>query len=314
MDPFKRKFYNRMEPYYVKSIENGIKLLLETKHLYQNLEIELPDIKISRDEWKKLIEKTPKIVGQKDPVIEDPITVMGISPAEILWSVQNPHSRRPSFYLGDNEETDVWVSIDFLPPTTKLFCRKCKRIEAFNFQYGSDLLKEYKDDTQHFLEQEDKQVFSLAYQCQSCKSLPEIFLVQRDGLKINQSGRAPMEKFETPSSLPKDYEKYFSGAVIAFNSGQTLASNFLLRTFIEQFVRSQSSIPDSQSIDILFDEYNKKLPDDFKQRFPSLKSVYEELSNDLHLATASKDVFNNAKDDIVKHFQARVLYDELNTK
>ena len=159
------------------------------------------------------------------------------------------------------------------------------------------------------MEPVNEQIFSLAYQCQSCKSIPEIFMVRRDNLKFVQSGRTPMEEIEIPSCLPKKQKKYFSNAIIAFNSGQTLASNFLLRAFIEQYIRSLSATPDSQNIDALFVEYGKDLPDDFKQRFPSLQSVYDKLSEDLHMATASENVFLQVRIDIEKHFKARELFE-----
>lgn len=40
---------------------------------------------------------------------------------------------------------------------------------------------------------------------------------------------------EVPKDLPKAQKKYFSDAIDAHNSGQTLAGLFFLMTFIEQY-------------------------------------------------------------------------------
>ena len=118
-----------------------------------------------------------------------------------------------------------------------------------------------------------------------------------------------MEVVETATYIPKSVGKYFSDAIIAFNSGQILAGNFLLRTFVEQYVRGKSPTPESQDIDALFENYSKSLPDDFKQRFPSLQSTYNQLSKDLHSATGSKNVFKSERENIEKHFQAKEIFD-----
>ena len=293
-------FFHRMQPYFAASIENALKVLLETKHLYQNVKVQPPGNEIAQQQMKEMIRGTTSPSG-----IQESIEAFDVSLSKIEWTIKNPGGRR--LPMIDPSQT-TYVSIEFVPPTIKLFCPSCKRIEAYNFIYGHNLLAEFTE-TKGMSESENEQVFSLAYQCQSCKSMPEIFLVRRNDLKLVQSGRTPMEEIEVPSFLPKKQKKFFSDAIIAFNSAQTLAGNFLLRAFVEQYVRSLSSNPDTQNIELLFSEYGKNLPDDFKQRFPSLQSIYDKLSDDLHLATASEDVFVQAKDDITKHFRARELYE-----
>jgi hypothetical protein len=81
------------------------------------------------------------------------------------------------------------------------------------------------------------QIFFLAYECQSCKSFPEVFMIRREKMKLTPSGRTPIEKVEIPKFIPKAQREFFSDAIIAFNSGQILAGKFLLRTFVEQYVR-----------------------------------------------------------------------------
>jgi len=302
MNPIQYGFFQRMQPYFKSSIENELKLLFETKHLYQNVKVELPDLNIAQKELKELFKKSPKNYPGADS--DDPIEYFRISPSEIQWTINNPGMRRiPMATPGENTD----VGIEFTPPTVKLFCGSCKRVEPFNFQYGEDFLKEFIG-VRGFSEPINEQVFSLAYQCQSCKSTPEIFIVRRDGLKLILSGRTPIEEIEVPSFLPKEQRKFFSNATIAFNSGQILAGKFLLRTFIEQFIRDFANDKTSQDIDALFEKYGGSLPDDFKQRFPSLAKIYSLLSTHIHSADSTTDLFIQAQKDIQEHFEAKRLF------
>jgi hypothetical protein len=98
-------------------------------------------------------------------------------------------------------------------------------------------------------------------------------------------------------------------AVLAYNSGQILAANFQLRTFIEQHIRDITNNHNTKDIDRLFEDYKKKLPNDFLERFPSLHSTYNRFSTDMHTATGDEEVFIVSKGEIEKHFDALRLYD-----
>lgn len=302
MNPIQYGFFQRMEPFFKSSIENQLKSLFETKHLYQNVKVELPDLNIVQKQLKELFKNSTK--DYPGSASDDPIKFFRISPSEIQWTINNPGMRRLPMGM-PSENTDV--SIEFTPPTVKLFCGNCKRIEAFNFQYGQDLLKEFIG-VRGFSEPITVQIFSFAYQCQSCKSAPEIFVVRRDGLKLILSGRTPIEEIEVPSFLPKGQRSFFSDAIIAYNSGQILAGKFLLRTFIEQYIRDFTKDKTSQDIDELFEKYRASLPDDFKQRFPSLANIYSLLSSDIHSADSTTDLFIQAQKDIQEHFEAKKLF------
>jgi hypothetical protein len=51
------------------------------------------------------------------------------------------------------------------------------------------------------------------------------------------SGRAPIEHVLVPNVIPKNAAGFFKDALIAYQSGQTLAALFLLRTLIEQWLK-----------------------------------------------------------------------------
>jgi len=197
--------------------------------------------------------------------------------------------------------------IDFvLPPTVHLYCGVCKGRWPANpmVDHGAA-----ETDTSG-----SDQTSMLAYQCQSCKSAPVRFLVTRENRKLQLSGRAPIEDVIVPDVLPKPFRGYFSNAVIAFQCGQTLAAVFLLRVLIEQFWRSQKAIGEKLkseprlSGEQLGQLYAESLPKAFKEQFPSLSDLYGKLSESMHLATANADFYQDCRDKVIEHFDARRLF------
>ncbi len=289
--------FTQMKSYFISAIEETLKELLETKHLYQNANVAFPQ---EKDIKEKMGDSLPR--KSSDKIIKHFDFVYSAFP-EMAWSLET-YIRK----LSHRTEDEISSDLVLIPPDVKLYCKTCKNTEAYNLEETQDLLKGLSNE-RYFSEAKNKQIFSLTYQCQSCKGLPEIFMIRREGLKLMLCGRTPMEIVPTPAYLPKPQVKYFSGAVIAFNSGQVLAGKFLLRTFIEQYVRSESEDPTSEKVDTLLSAYNENLPLDFKKRFPSLKTVYAQLSTDLHGAVESEAEFLQAKSDIELHFEAKSLFD-----
>jgi hypothetical protein len=183
----------------------------------------------------------------------------------------------------------------------KLFCSSCDREEPFNPVDGKDEASQV--DTNGII----NQIFVLSFQCQSCKGMPEVFMVKRKDWKLTLTGRCPMEKVQVPKYIPKLHANYYSDAVIAFNSGQTLAGLFLLRTFIEQYAIRVTGKTDLLA-DQIIDLYMNGLPEDFKKRFPSLRKIYGDLSDAIHKANASDELFKQSLSDIDAHFDAKRLY------
>jgi hypothetical protein len=74
-------------------------------------------------------------------------------------------------------------------------------------------------------------------------------------------------------------------------------------------LRSQVATPAPRRADDLMDKYmGMLLPDDFKQRFPSMRALYDEISADLHDAVGSSALFDSSIAKITEHFDARRLY------
>jgi hypothetical protein len=304
LNEFQSMVFYKIEPYLASFIENGFKELIELKHLYQNLNIKTPSQEFVLKEIKDLLAGSTDPSSGLNETSELIISLLSI----IEWKVIDPYRSNAGYILAGHGNYEEIVNLRFSLQTVKLFCGICKRTEPYNFQQGQDLLANTRGLNLH-THSVSEQVFSLVYQCQACKGRPEIFLVRRLRNKLTLSGRDPMEQFELPSYLPKGQRKYLSDSFIAFNSGQVLAGIFLMRTFIEQYVRNVSSNPNNQNIEALFSEYLSEFPEDFRQRFPSLYAIYTKLSEDIHEAKGSEVLYRSAIDDIYKHFDAKRLYD-----
>ena len=255
-----------------------LKLLLETKHLYQSTTIE--------------IENLDTHVTSKWPGF--------LAGLKTDWNIRDNAAS-----AAGGQRYDITLKV----PDVKLFCHTCNRVEAFNSISSQEFTRRGGFEPQPEAEIDAIQVFVLSFLCQSCKGVPEIFLVRRQGLKLTLCGRAPMEVAEVPTVIPKIVRQYYSGALVAHQSGQTLAGLFLLRTLIEQWTRSQVTEPHPPRADELMDKYMALLPDDFKRRFPSMRVLYDSLSADMHGAVGSAPLFESARADIVKHFDARRLFE-----
>ena len=118
----------------------------------------------------------------------------------------------------------------------------------------------------------------------------------------------------TPKALPKSVSKFYSDSQIAHYAGQTLAALFLLRTFIEQFWRTLPEVKElitrqpRTTGDEQGEVYQRTLPTDFKERFPSLSALYSVLSVALHEAKPDSHLFDECCAKIITHFEARKLY------
>ncbi len=194
------------------------------------------------------------------------------------------------------------VSLFFSLPPVRLLCPVCDDIEAFNF-WGNESAQQPIS-----LGSPGKQAFCFPLQCQRCKTAVIVLLVRRIGRKIMLTGRSEFEEVKAPSLIPKDQRKFYSQAIIAYQSGRALAGVFLLRTLIEQHMRAVTGNSAELGGYDLCDSYAKSLPLDFKQQFPSLKEIYKKLSDAMHAAKADNVLFESQRSEIERHFDALRLF------
>jgi len=272
-------------------VEAAFRQLLESKHLYQSVHVDVSTNQIEEIEG-------PEGNSKFALLLEWSSLLQG----NWLAFDKQGFPDSGSFLLGKN--------IMFCPPDVKMYCtQQCERVEAFNLSNVENVLARggAVNVALHNPSGTPVQVFVLSYVCQSCKSIPELLLIRREGSKITLSGRTPIEHVEVPKSIPKVVSRFYSGAIVAYQSGQTLAGNFLLRTLLEQFANTKATAP--KSADEAIDQYMNTLPDDFKARFPSFRDLYSTLSSDTHSASGSPEVFDDSIAKLIKHFDARNLYE-----
>ena len=279
-------------------IERALQELINTKHLYQSIEIDFEPV-ISASAREAYLRRRPAFrasaltisTGREVPSSLDSIK------RELLTELDAK---------GWMFETEVAVAgakpIFFSLLPVKTLCSICEDITSFNL---------WRDSSAHALNMslgsQGNQLFCLPLQCQGCRSGVIVFMVRRSGRKMQLVGRSEFEQVRVPAFVPKEQKGFYSQALIAFNCGQFLAALFLLRTLIEQHMRAVTGRVELRG-DELCDEYNETLDEDFKGRFPSFKDVYRKLSDALHRADPNKTLFKSEIERISYHFEGRDLF------
>jgi hypothetical protein len=276
-------------------IGDQLQKLLEEKHLYQSLDVPLSSS-------LALLEKK----SNKDE-FDNRILANGKRKFDGRWVFHHPATAAPQ-----SVSLAVGISPQFIAmplPFIKTYCTECEAVFPFNPVRVIDQLEPEPTTVSPLASRsgETVQVFAFTYLCQGCRLVPEVFLVRRVGSKLRLSGRAPIEHVAVAKYIPPKAKDYFSGAIVAHQSGQTLAGLFLLRTAIEQWIRSLGAA--HEKADQAIDWYMSTLPTDFRSWAPSLRDVYSVLSDALHKADASVAIFDKAKTDIDRHFDARRVRD-----
>jgi hypothetical protein len=262
-------------------ISKHISRLVETKHLYQWLDIDEHSVGELTEIQNIEIKKT--VVAQVLSIAE-----MG------NWRLTNDDSE-PTINLSAGNHT-------FPLMDAKLFCRHCKRIEphaaAGNMDtFGPPESKVGNTPGQPTLD------FRITYRCLSCRVTQSSFLVRKSGLRLTLCGRAPIETVLIGKDIPKNVSKYLVSALVAFNSGAVLAAIMYLRTLIEQWLKSLGM--QNLRAEEALDWYMSTLPDYFRDQFPSLRDGYAKLSAALHNAEDDTTLFETWAANIDEHFEAR---------
>jgi hypothetical protein len=273
------------------AIAEQLRILLETKHLYQSARIDFEKI---------VTEIREKVIFAYRLDFDNHVQQI---PAQFtLTSINQSLVGR----------TGVEIPLLLLMPVNvKLFCEKCNRREAFKPIWYRDATNDLrKPNYEEAITQLPAtfQLFFLVYQCQSCQGVPEALLVRRQGWQLSLHGRSPIEHIEIPAYIPKIEGHWFRDATIALHGGKTLAALFYLRTFVEQFARRQTKLTGRKTGDEIMSAYGDILP--LKQRdfMPSLREWYEKLSEAVHEAREDGALFEDARKEIERHFEFRKAF------
>lgn len=253
-------------------VTQAISKLLNQKHLYQHVDVPV-------DEFLGSV--APMDTGLASHIISHE------------WATESEVD-----YSGQAASVPHWPRPRFAMPSLRTYCPQCE--EVFPFNPGEPTAKFTFSDTY--------QVFALSFQCQGCKGTPIVFVVTRKGKRLTLSGRSEFELVRVPKDVPKEQRRYYSDALVAFNCGQILPALFMLRTLIEQHMRSVVS-GDFETGEDLCAAYNATLNEHFKAWYPSFTDIYATLSDALHAAKADDGLFETEIKRIESHFEGKGSFD-----
>ena len=274
-----------------------LKMLLEEKHIYQNVVIEAKSLITA---WAAKVRMMSSGILIDEAEFDNAHLIMSTTMMSFAEK-GGPSLAQPSLTL--------------LVENPKLFCVKCGTSEVFRPVWYYDLTNELLKE-QRFGESTGPrvalppgfQLFSILLQCQRCMGKPEAVLIRREGWRLNLHGRSPMEYVDVPNFIPKEERDLYRDAIVAAHGGKTLAALFYLRVFIEQFARRVIGETGRRYGEELMEEYSKTLPDPQRSTMPSLREWYEKLSAPIHAAREDAKLFEEAKQAIGHHFEIRKVY------
>ena len=291
------------------SVSESVRTLLEHKHLYQSVEV---NISFDREEVRNLVDRGDEYAS------EDLLCVVPIHLYDKYIDAGLDHSRETleavpwRFWIDQPDPGDIndssleYKSLDIQLPDIKVVCDFC-----------DDTIQPHNpiqiDGLEDGLAAElglQKQIFFFSYLCQSCKRESVIYVVRRQERKLTIVGRSRFESVPIPKAMKNLPEaRFYRDAVIAFNSGKTLASLFYLRTLIEQYFRRVLAVDENKKVrgEDLARSYRKLLDKEFPMKFDTLGNTYDSLSDALHAACDDETLYISARDDIEKHFEALAL-------
>jgi hypothetical protein len=289
------------------AIEDAFRTLLETKHLYQSVEISTSGFAsyIDREAQKEFSLQAQVMPGRGSSPSRSKEQILEDCRKKAVEGLRNMQCQ-----MKFNEMPLQTGNFGISVPTIKAMCQNlgCGGLWPHNACPDPSWLIPASS-----MPSGSHQVFILRYQCQACKREPVSFLVKREGLKLTLVGRSPMEAVDVPKYVPKGIRKYYKGAVVAYNSGAVLPGIFMLRTMIEQHMRGAVNAGERKMTgDELADAYAATLDSDFNRRCQSLKPVYVALSEAIHAAIDDKpEIFDIERTKILSHFEAKEVFERL---
>jgi len=313
-----------------QAIASAVRDLLETKHLYQSVEI-------SEKSFDDFIGSSIEL--QRQEIARGESGISSGRPAAIAKVFGDQLNSRKDSILNSPWDFDaethaqtgrgaqpVRISENFpsiTSPSVRVSCgsKKCKgTVQPHNSGY----IGAHPEINCYTLSRDISivQIYSFPYQCQNCKEEPLVFLVKRDGLKLTLVGRSQFPEVLVPDFIPKEQRKFYRNALVVSEANFILAAVMYLRTLIEQHFYQVIPKAEIEAIkkkgsprgDELAELYAKTLPKGFPSDFPSLRKAYDDLSEVLHRGKEDDETskkFASVKSDVEKHFDALRVFNSI---
>lgn len=268
----------------------AIALLLESKGLYQNVRIE--------SSFAASFSKPDALVAEFS---KRPIELNSRGEAELGGSF----GRAGGVPIGTpNDEMPVGCYL----PNINLTCHGCNADSSFLSLRCS--AQSRWNDPYPILGAETEQVFSLTYQCATCRKAVITYQLFRRGLRFQVTGRTVAFRPKLAKDWPKDITEIVTDSLVAAAENDVPAAYYHLRTAIEFHLKNALSIPIATKCEgtELCERYYITLDDRLKSGFPSVAGLHSELSAGLHSRDVSSDRFHKMFGDLLTHFKAKELF------
>lgn len=281
---------------YEDELTKVIKILLESKGLYQNVYV---------DSSFTSKYEMPEALSQE--FATRPLLLYSRGEAE-------RGQRRTSPDRISQVGAPVEIPLESVPficylPNIILVCHgpSCKIESSFLSLWCSNTSR--NEDPYPIIGENTEQVYSLTYQCATCREAVITFQLFRKGYRFQLTGRTVPYRPKLEKEWPAEIRRIVEVAVEAAAVGDLPAGYYHLRTAIEHHAKTKLEIPLVTKIEgiELCEQYKDTLDEDLNSRFPSIIEMYKELSSGLHSRNVKADRFNEIRDDLLAHFQAKEL-------
>ena len=193
--------YKSLDEAYGEAVIKAFRELLESKHLYQFVNVDLKEIEIITERMANQDPHgSPKVVRAN---IKDGIADWTKEPWILISGPIPPITSKIRGQLSPIEL-----------PSVKLSCSSCNGA-AWPHNPG------YRDSNPSFqacdysFGNSNVQFFLISFQCQNCKGTPLVFQVKREALKLSLVGRSQFPEVLVPDFIPYAQRKFYRNAIIA---------------------------------------------------------------------------------------------------
>ena len=278
----------------------AIKLICETRGLYQNVNVETDVLSdIADDDWteqsltREFSRRPVQAITRKEHVsIGDCIYGGTLGGTDALGTPSD--QMLLAFYL----------------PVAEIMCARCKQTSPHTSVPPPPLPHETP-----FQEKDEKtvQVLHILYGCTRCGSEVIAFQIMRRGLRLQLTGRTSPFRPAIDKAWPKTIRDIVRDAFVAAAEGDVSAAYYHLRTAQEFFMKNEIGLDPTERIEgqELCDAYNKKADPRVVRDFPAMSTLYAKLSEGLHSRKVSIEDFEAYTADFLKHLRAKMLFEEL---
>ena len=289
-----RKQSPQAEEVMAQLIESSIAQLLSTKHIYQNIEIDLSRIKKLGDE-----KHTPE-------KLEYEFRLRPWLPASKNTGYTQRERLITSTAMSGTQPTETALNdlnVLFTIPTIETSCAKCgKFVHHDSIPYLAS--SPYHLNPEAVKEPRGCQTFVFDFQCVACKGAPLKFIVTRTFNKIQLCGRSKVLEIPPPEFIPKKLRLIYSEAVASANCGDIYAGFYHLRTLLEHHMKTSCSIEMSEYIegDLLCSKYYETL-NEAVARKAAVTNELKTCSKNLHARVGSFEEFTTVLKKVESHFK-----------